>query len=539
MKNKVLLSLLSALLITLLPMVSCRKVDYSKVASAAWAPEVAVPLATASYSVYDILTNQDSAGLLTTDSDGAVILAYGISQDLITAGEYLVFPDQSENFSEDVSDYSGTFVPFLPYTGDTTLSINEEIDFNNDQGAEIYSIDFSDGEMTVSARTDLQHDVQFDITFPDLLNNGVPVNVLLDLTYDGSIPAERATESIVDLSNSNLDLSNGGTTFNKLRMNADITVTSNNNNPITGTESFDFGMSIADPTFDLITGYFGTQELFSYADTIGIRLFDKFVNGQVQFTNPTIDLAFHNSFGLPIQLNFNQVKTIEDDGNSFQLSGAPTDFTIEASPAQGTTQTSELSLNSMTTNNIGSIISPTPKDLIFDLGSTLNPDGPTTNFISADSKLSADINLTMPLEGYAFGFLLRDTIDVDLNLPEQLEEVSFRFGTNNGFPTRMGVRMFMVDENYDLLFELTDPDDNLFMIAAPVDVTGEVTESAEKITDVTVAEEDLEKLSKVKHLVIEATGRTLQADKNLVVKIFDYYKLDLKIGMTAKGAIKL
>lgn len=522
-----------SLLIGSLFTTACKKRDFSKIATEAWSPTVAVPIAKASYNLYDVLSKSDSLGLIQTEADGGLFFMFNIDQDLIAANEFITLPEFSENYQESAMDY-GLF-PMPSYTGQENASIQEEIDFSAGADFELYNIDFKDGKLIIDVQTDLMHDVNFDFTFPDLLENGVPATSIIDLQYSGSLPQIGSDTIYLDVSE--LDLTQGSLGYNQLRFNAEVTI-DGTGNAIIGTESFSFGFGMDNPTFDLITGDFKNQQIFDLIDTIDIDLFDNFNGGHVRFSNPSLRFGFRNSFGVDIGVDFNEVSAYDKTTqNTSLLTGLPANFVISGSTTPGSSELSTLLLNKDNSPNITNILSPTPKLLNFDLGGSVNPGpGPNFNFVADDSQLSAEIEVTLPLEGFAKGFEIRDTLDLELDLPEFVDFIEFRFVSDNGFPFEVLAEAFFVDENYNQLVDLTEGEVEA-LAAAEVDADGRVIEPAKSIQDLRISSADIEALRDAKHIIIVASCKTFEAQDNTVVKLFTDYGLDLNLGMKAQATV--
>lgn len=509
---------------------ACKKPNFDKIATDAWSPTIAVPVAKATYGVDDVLKGKDSAGLIQTDADGALTLIYSIEQELARASDFLTLPATSQSFSDNASNYG---VPPSPtFVGTESITINEEADLSAPQGFKLFNIDFEDGLLIIAASTTLMHDVEFQFSFPDLLENGTPAARTINLIYQIGQVSEGS--DTIDLSVCTMDLTNGSAGFNQFRVNADITITGTGN-PLTGTESIDFSLELQDPSFDLILGDFGQQDIFDFMDTIDIKLFDNFEYGNIQFTNPQIGFFFRNSFGVPIGLNFDEVKTIEEStGNQLLLTGFPTNFVIEAPNVPGLEETSSIILNKNNTSNIQQIVSPSPKKLIFDIGGGVNPAGPATNFISSSSALSTEIELVMPLEGFASGFQIKDTQDISLDLPDFLEFAEFKIQSNNGFPLSLEIDLILLDENENELFSLTDGFQDL-VVAAPVDANGRVIDKVENSLEIRVENSQLEDLRLARRVIIVAKAETYDATNGTSVKLYNDYEIDINLGLKGQA----
>ena len=97
-----------------------------------------------------------------------------------------------------------------------------------------------------------------------------------------------------------------------------------------------------------------------------------------------------------------------------------------------------------TNSNIADLISTTPKQLNYEPSFEINPNaGPNTNYITSTSKMSISSEITLPLEGYAGGWKMGDTIPFDFEVDNlfsgetTIEEATIKFVTTNGWPVEV------------------------------------------------------------------------------------------------------
>jgi hypothetical protein len=511
---------------------SCKKVELNKLASSAWSPNLAVPLAIGEFGVYDVLAQADS-NYISIAPDGAIAIVYTENADILKASDVLAIPNQSFNFNGSMATYG---IPTIPsFSGTQSYSTNQTFNLNNPSGGNLFSIDFRTGTLNIEAETNLMHSVTYNFTFPDLKENGVAVTRSIVLNYTGFLPQQG--NASVNLQNAILDLTNGGSGSNEIRVQLSVTITGSGS-PIVGTEYIDFDFNMQNLDFDLITGNLGTVTLPGFQDTIGLSLFNNTTQGTFTLSNPKLDFKFTNSFGIPANINFSSIKTKEiNSGVEYNLSGFPPNFALTAPSAVGQSTVSTFTITDQNSANLKNILSPTPKVLIYDIGGSMT--GSNTNFVAHDSKINLEGTLTLPLEGYATGFMMRDTIEATIDLDNEfVESALIRLNIENGFPVEAGVRILLVDQNYVLLKDLTNGFKNLIN-AAPVNNAGRVTQSASAINDFTITNTELPGLKTMKYIIFEVGGQTYQGNQSTIVKFFDDYKLKLRLGMQVQGKVKI
>jgi hypothetical protein len=165
------------------------------------------------------------------------------------------------------------------------------------------------------------------------------------------------------------------------------------------------------------------------------------------------------------------------------------------------------------------------------VNATTNPAGPALNFIEKSSKLVVKAELELPLEGNAYDFSLRDTLPFKFNTDVNIiESILFRINSTNGFPINFETNLILLDSNDVVLFDLYNTNHEV-LAAAPVDGSGRVTSRANKITDINLSKSQIALLKNATKIIITGTAATTQPATTTNVKIFDDYKLSLKLGV--------
>lgn len=513
---------------------SCKKLEIDKLAKTAWNPNLAVPLAYADFGVYDILARQDSSDLVVIDpSTGAIALVYKGEIASYDAQTIVQLEDQVQQSTLSLSDLSLTAAP--AFSGTVNVNQTDNVSFNTNPGVELHQVNFKDGMLNLSLSTELKHDISVVVTFPQLKLNNVPVSRTLNLTYTGSIP--QTASASIDLTGVLSDFTLGNTTFNTFPVTFQTTITGTGEN-VVGTEDLNFGFNFTNMEFENVLGYFGQQNMGISNDTILLRLFETATTGHFELTNPSVKFIVDNSFGFPVRINFAEMKTINvETGQEFLLTGFPPTFNINSPATMGATETSTLTLNTSNTSNLTTIISPVPKFFYFEANALSNPNGavPPLNFVEDNSKFTVRTEVELPLEGLAYGFELRDTVDFNFNeSTEQIESVMFRVISDNGFPVDFKAQMTFMDQNYNPLFTIYGTPQDVLK-AALVDNTGKVFQRTKAITDATLNEVQIALLPNAKYILINGIAQTLEATNGEIIKLYDTYKLNLKLAMQVQG----
>lgn len=515
---------------------SCKKYDPSKLTSTAWNPNFAIPLAYGNFDVYDIMARTDSNDIVIIDpATGAIALVYKGEIVSYEASDVIQISDYGTTENISAGDLSMSTAPSFSATASTnsTTTINPTVN----AGVELYTMNFKTGTLDLSVTTTLQHDIDVTITIPELTDGGTLVSRTINMPYGGTIPHTGSVS--IDLTNLDIDFTKSNTTFNELDIETSVTV-SGTGNPVTGAENVSINMDFSSISFNNATGYFGQQNVGVDNDSILVKIFENSTNGFFQLTDPKVRFTVENSFGFPVEIDFFDLRSIDVNTNSsFPLSGYPNPLQVTAPSAIGQSATTVLELNTGNTTNIQSVVTPTPKYFYFEANGTSNPQGNiATNFVTDSSRFRVSGELELPLEGFAYGFYVTDTAEFSFSESvDEVESIMIRVNIDNGFPVEMTGEVKILDSLNNVLLDIF-PTPAVVIEPAPVDANGRVTEKSNKITDILLEGNDIQLFTQAAKIVIAANSESLDGTDGKIVKVFDDYNLDIKVGMQVQGALE-
>jgi hypothetical protein len=519
---------------------SCvKKYDPDKLASGSWNPNIAVPIAFSRFDVYDILDRADENDLVIIDPQtGLLALRYTGQAFSFNASEVLDLPNASFNVS-----YTGAAdlgFPISPAFNETAEGETEStFEYTTPNGEELHQITLASGTLTLLIETDLLHDVELELTFPNITQFGVPLSVIVPVLF-----SQAGTSTVnVNLSNHIIDFTAGGSGTNLVAVEARALVTGSGN-PIVGNESIDASISLTNLAFQLATGYFGQQNVAVDGDSILIAIFQNVENGYFELTDPKLRLDVVNGYGFPVSLDVTELKTINaNTGVEFPMTGFPNPTLIAHPTVPGDSALTQLLFDANNTSNISNVITPTPKYLHFAVEALSNPAGQAEalNFITAESQLRVDATLELPLEGFAYGFVVRDTIEFtfDDNIDEEadnIEWVKLRLNAVNGFPVDLEAQVYLLDSQLNVLDTLLTHDQQI-LLSGQVNQAGRVSQPTQKITDIVIPRDRVDVLYNTAHIVVLAEANTLNGQLGAVVGLYDTDFIEMRIGMQVQGRI--
>lgn len=495
-----------------------------------WNPEIAAPVINSSVSMLDVTQEIDNQQWQ-INPDNLVSLIYEEEIYSKTAQELIQVSDQ------DTGSIVNWNIPGSIPPGDSvsntfiyTMSLNtvsKEI---------IDTLVFKSGTLEFDIHTDLNHDAKIEITIPGLVKNGSPFNTVLQFNYTGSVPQSEMKS--LDISGYSAVFAHPGQN-NMLSSTVKITVYGDSN-PNNSPYYFNIQSSLSNIEFKRIYGYFGQYNFNMSQDTLPIHLFDNDI-ANLTIESPVVHLRFLNSFGMPILVQIDEMKTYRDpdEVNITKLSGAPLDDILLDYPNLNQVGDVILTQKSLdeTNSNISDAFSIEPKYVIYETEGTSNPSGSTYNFALDTSVLALDAIAEIPIYGTASGFSLNDTIDFDISEglgdDAELESAELQVYMKNGFPIDTKVQVYFADSNMVILDSLFNGKENILMAADPGPAPDfKVSIPVEKWTYIKKDKQSIDNMMDAKRAIIDVEASTAD-DGNSIMKIYSDYTVDVKVGIKA------
>lgn len=331
--------------------------------------------------------------------------------------------------------------------GDTS---RVKYDFGEDEIA-ITRFQVESGQLRIRAFSTIQDTIEFTYVLPTAIKNGQPVMVMERLIPD-TVADTAGANIIFDLEDYYIDLTVNGDSVNLFPyiLNGDL-LYSGVKQTMDLTDSIDvfYGLEQIKPSY--IEGYLGKQE-FSFTDSVNLDFFNSILGGTLDLTNPKVDLTIMNSIGVDGEMSINMLRAYNSRTNEvLDLAGSIISSPIEVLgprlPNVGQTVTTKIQLNA-NNSNIAELISLLPDELDFDMLVEVNKNGNPAlrdNFATNASRISAFLDMEVPLEGIANQLTLQDTVDVaisDATLPAGVENGTLKLVASNYFPFEAGVQIY-------------------------------------------------------------------------------------------------
>jgi hypothetical protein len=521
---------------------SCKKSEQVDLSSLQTYHHVAIPLVSAEIDIEDML-ERDTGDIISTGNDGELFLAYVTPPTYISASEIVEIPEQSFSISVNPAPQN------LPALNNSISYIDTNINtFTFPSGEELTAIEFSQGILTINIVNNLSHEVVLNITIPSLVDNlgGYFSDVL-------TAPANNPAVTQANLSNYVFDLTKGSLGFNEMVVYLDVTI-NGSGSPISTTDDLTFSFSMDNLEFSTILGDIKYQEFDLGSIPLEIDIFSN-SESAVEFllTNPEIKHTIENSFGFTANMGMQAMyyedlqgnligNVLYDSSGSGNLQPAPFYFpTIQQPLVQGDSVISVIAMNA-SNSTINELINSTPKSIVSNPVVVVNADSTITNnnFILSTSKISVSTEITLPLEGYAGGWVMGDTIPFDFKVDElfssetDIDSAVIKFSTINGWPVEVNFTLELLDSNMNLLSSIADGE--MVLESATLDANGRVIEdSQQKVTLLGCNESCVDNLNQTKFVILLVTAGTSDYDNQQSVKIYSDYKLQLSMALLISG----
>lgn len=510
--------------------------EVDKIDTDDWRPELAVPIVNSTLDLEDILIRSDSDGIIQTNPDNNVLeIVYEGSVFANLGGQFINLPQQ--NFNESIS---GILIP----SSSPDITVDSVFTLSYASTIEVDSILLKDGEIALTTSSTFQHDIDVSFEFPGMFDtNGQALRIDQNLpASNGSQPTVRSTFRILD--DRLIDMTDGGSSINKIPVEVSMTIKPIAGNPTSLSDELRFQGIIRDLDFKEFSGYFGQRSLELKLDTVNINLFKNFKVGTFFISNPTLEIDIFNSFAVPTNLEFLQLKARNPD-----YTQGPTTQSVNLPPEPITNDPNVRRLKSpdrygqevtsidldKNNSNIPQIISFLLEEIIYESTASFNPEGKAgpRNFITDNSGIGLDVFLRIPFEGRVRQFILVDTIDFEFEVAEDIEKGTVRVIADNSFPVDVKLQVLFQDENYNTIDSLYEQGAQSAIPGADIDANGDAIGSKRLITDAVVDRSRLDQLARSKFAIIQAELNTSGAIQNRNVRFTADHRLSVAIGLKA------
>ncbi|MEO9871654.1 hypothetical protein [Ekhidna sp.] len=496
------------------------------------------PLGETTYLMRDILTKQtgDSLDLL-EDSTSLFTLQYFDTITYNAPDDFIQINDITESGS--ISSVPTANGPITINFGETFVSL-----YDPQNGEQLDSVFYESGDLTITTNSSINGTVDYNFTISNTtrVDNGTPISL------GGSIPAgvgsDTQSASLEDYKTSLTDMSGD----NRYIIIFDVEVTLATGDMMDPTDDLSFDLTYGNQTFSLIYGKFGQDTVQVGDQSIEIDFFSQAAREGITFGNPSLTFDFRNSFGVPVEVDFSGLSGQDAEGNQTFLTGDivrnprqidGSDVNTPTRDATGETVQSIIEINN-TNSNIIQLFGSSPERLLFDVIGRSNPDDVTAlNYLHAESQLTANVQLEVPMEIQLENFQESGFFSLDGGVDlENIDSAFIRVVTINELPFSGTATLEIQDADSTTLYIAAD---NIILKAPLINIQGVVTDPGGSTADIPLSQEGVDALAIASHVKITLTLNTpvSQTSREIYVKVLADYTLELKVGIGGKFNLEL
>lgn len=497
---------------------------------ASWDVDVLLPLVKTIFTIADIVPDS----LLVTDGAGNITLLYTSELFAVDLDTLLTAPDTTYFYPGAIT-FPGPVV-FPPGTG--IVDENNVTRFDFDDIALRYLV-LSEGTVELKLSNKIASTVFGNFTLPGAQFPGGG-NSITATVASGTPASPSVSFQTRDLSGVIMDLR--GPNFNAV--NTLHTIVAVNLDPngqgatVTDQDSVNALVSYRGLKPAYARGFFGSQTIEVEPTENDLDLFNSVVAGALDLDDVALRVKLVNGIGMDIQIALSYLRAVNSrTGTTVDLSHSLFQGPINLSRATdlGTGFTPTLYSNAMdnTDSNVDLFLENLPDKVSYALELRLNPLGDISSgndFVYADSKVSAELELEVPLRLIASGLTLESFVDVDI--PRGFVSGDLRFFATNGFPFQAALVAHVVDENDQVL--------------STVDVQGSIAPGllgADALVQTSVDSQLRTSLGRTQVEQLKNGGRLRlrvvfdTADQSQHLQILDRYSLDLQVTLGANYVV--
>jgi len=526
---------------------TCKKREKLDLSTIQTYHHLAIPLVNAQIGIEELL-KKDTGGLVTTNPQtGEILLAYESSAMSIDASEIIDIIDQT--FSASIPAGPTSIIP-VGSSIDTTITFNQSFVVPN--GEELDSIDFSSGVLDYSITNNLRHEVEVTIKIPSLVSKLLPITYS-DFTSVDSIghPTGNIKTGQTALSNYIFDLTKGNLGYNQIAVEFIVKIKGSGAS-VTSAEDLNIVISMNGLEFARIDGDLKYQKFNLGSSPVTLSIFN-ISDGAFDFslTNPKIEHTIVNSFGFSANMGMDsmyyedlsgiKIDDIKYDSTGLSPKIAPFYFPSIQQPINAFDSATTIIFMDNTNSSISSLINATPKTIISKpfVEVNLAPTASNNNYILSSSKISVSTEITLPLEGYAEGWIMRDTIPFNAKVDElfssetSIDSAIIKFTTTNYFPLDVKIDLILLDSTSTTIDTIADSE--LIIASGVIDANGKITTAQAVPTKLPCDGTCVDNLNNTRFIILRLSIGTTGVSSQESVKIYDDYKIELDIALLISG----
>lgn len=547
MKYKISLLLVLSIIFTFSSCMNEDDYNFDKLADVSGSANVSISAIHSKLSMYDVLRDYDSSHLFVIDEQTKFLsLVYRGEVFSKTAEQEFIIPNQLLTNAIPVT------IPGSNQIGNVYINSFPLIEFNftTNNNEKIDTLYLKGGQLKINLdNSTIPYPSKIYIEIPELQNNlGQTYKDTIDYSYPKSFV--KSGSSTQELNGYKIVFDHFPTN-NGISVKISATINKTSVNTSTLNCNLNLNLNFENLKFRKLVGFLGTKTFDIEKDTVLMDVFKNVILGKFFVEDPRLNFYAYNSFGVPIIINFEQMKSYSSTNlpHEVNLTGngsailPPWVINSPTLAEVGKTKETIRKFNKESCN-IKDALNISPYYLMYKISGSGNPVTlPTSkNFVLDTSKFKFDVEVDMPMYGRLSGMIMQDTIDFTFKEVKEIEWVKIRTNVKNGFPMEAYIQVYFVDSLYkrvDSLFVKKDVNDvnyNLTIMpgitSGPLMKVDQVTGVRTKIRDAVIDKNRIANLKDVKKILVKGVMNTSNnSNVNESIKIYADYILDVRMGV--------
>ncbi|MEQ8552671.1 MAG: hypothetical protein RIC53_08465 [Cyclobacteriaceae bacterium] len=508
--------------------------DFSDLQAPTLSGLVALPIGTIDYTMREMIAEIGDTELqLEEDSTSLLKLTYFDTASFNSGGELVSIAD--------VNNSETIVIPAIDTLPESQVAVYEEtfeFTYPPENNEALDSVFYKAGSLQLSVTSNIAHDISYSFTIRQTINTTTREPV----SFEGNLGALQTTSDSKPLVGHRTSLEQMDTSANVFLVDARISVFLNQDEGTTGSETLELSLSYVEQEFSVLYGKFGQDTLQVGNEVLNLKFFEELGESGLKFGSPELTFDFSNSFGIPLGILFNGMYVVDSTARGLDTTYLTGDAATESqviagAESLGESASSKVYLNTKN-SSIRNLLSSSPRTMGFSLTAIANPlDAGASNFVIDTSKISTNIEMSLPLElsldnvERVFDFKLGSGLKFD-----ESDSVSIRIVSENELPFAANVAVEILGENDSLLYTIPS---KLVLEIPFLDLNGLVTQARKHTADLPINQVGIDALATGEKIRIRLTLNTPTGSREIFVKILADYSLNIKLAAIGKLKVDL
>lgn len=520
--NKVNSYILFALLSQLLLLMSCAKLE-----PPSWDMQLSTPLINTTIDLSDIIPEQH----LSTGDNNLVIIDF--SQEV-----YSLPSDDLFNLDQLITELTYTIpLTVVIQPGQTFISSLEETKFQFDE-AEISRILIDKGIVTLHLINPFKEVVVCNYSIPGSWKNGKIFSSKVKVPPATNV-APGIAELDVDISGYRINLKGpNNTSANTILVNIEAALYSNANAlQITPFDTLKIEAKFKELKLAEAHGYFGQHEISNEAETISLKSFDIFKDGNINIDSVAAKIKISNGAGIDLQLMISELSAINSaSGNRVHLNDPFMNVPVNINRASFDLNAGSIVPVQHTfkfdPNTTKKMIELLPDKLEYSMDISVNPLGNISfgnDFFYINSPVNAWFELHLPLNLSLEKLQFNQEVDFNFNI-ETVKSGSLYLIVDNTFNFDATISLKMKDKTGELIDSILPAG----IVAAGYNVLPEKNEPVRTVIEIQCDEKRVDLLRQTEKIVVEVALDTKPDGTMVKIRSIDYMDITVSGSFNSK-----